>query len=108
MQKNAYLLLLILTIFALLSGIAAELLNRNNPALWSLIAIWIILYLLGAGAQRSTFPWSQWNILELFCGMALIHSSAQVIQNLALLPAVIALFAGATYLASLKFKRDEQ
>ena len=108
MQKTSYLLLIILTIFALLGGIAAEISNRNNLMTWPLIAIWIILYLPGAGAHRSTFNWSSQVMLELSCGMALIYSSAQVIQNLALLPTVIVLFAGATYLASLQFKEGER
>jgi len=108
MQKNAYLLLVILALLALLGGIAAEFLNQNNPATWSLIAVWIILYLLGAGAHRSIRNWTPQAMLELSCGIMLLYVSAQVIQKMELLPAVVLCFAGATYLASMQFKEGQR
>jgi hypothetical protein len=108
MQKTAYLLLIILAILALLGGIAAEFLNENNISTWPVIAVWVILHLVGANAHRSTFNWSSQTMSELACGMALLYSSAQVIQNIALLPTVVLSFACATYLAALHFKEGER
>ncbi len=107
MHKNSYLLLIILAILSMLGGLADQLLDNHNTVTWLLIMIWILLFLIGAGAQRSTWNWSIANIAELFCGMLLIYSSAQVIQNLSLLPTAVISFAGATYLASLKMKEDQ-
>lgn len=108
MHNNSYLLLIILAILAMLGGLADQFFNNNNTVTWLIIMIWTLLFLIGAGAQRSTWNWRIENIAELFCGMLLIHASGQVIQNLSLLPTAVISFAGATYLASLKMKEDQR
>jgi len=107
MHKNSYLLLIILAILSMLGGIANQLLNNNDTVTWLIIMLWTLLFLIGAGAQRSTWNWSIENVAELFCGILLIHSSARVILTPALLPTTVISFAAATYLASLKMKADQ-
>jgi len=105
MHKFSYLLLIILAILALLDGIAAEYIHGQMLTTWSLISIWMILFLTGTGAHRRLESWSIENIAELILGMLLIYFSARVISDIALLPPVVALFAGVTCIASRKMMK---
>jgi len=105
MHKFSYLLLIILALLAMLGGLAAEYLHGQMLPTWSLISIWMILFLAGAGAHRKLESWSLDNIAELIIGMLLIYLSAHVISDMALLPSVVAVFAGATCVASRKLMK---
>ncbi len=105
MHKFSYLLLIILALLAMLDGIAAEYISGQTITTWSLISIWMIFFLIGAGAHQRLESWSIENIAELVLGMLLIHFSARVISNIALLPPVVAIFVGTTCIASRKMMK---
>jgi hypothetical protein len=107
MHQNSYLLLIILAILSMLGGIADQLLNHHETVTWLIILIWTLLFLIGAGAQRSTWNWTIENVAELFCGTFLIYTTARVIETPALIPAAVIVFAAATYLAALKMKAGQ-
>lgn len=108
MNKLSYLLLIILTIIAMLGGIAAKTVNSNNDLIvWTMLATWIIVYLFGIGGHRSIQSWSIESMATLFFGILLIYSCGYVIQNIALLPSAILAFSGSTFVTAKQFEKGE-